>query len=91
MGDSYGWALVKYMAESFGRLTWASTRTLDMNFLASEQPDVVVSLLAERYLIKVPVDENARSVATQEARKLAMGSKRARVPFWDLAEAPSIS
>lgn len=29
IADSYGWALVRYLAESFGRLTYVNASTLD--------------------------------------------------------------
>jgi alginate O-acetyltransferase complex protein AlgJ len=89
MADSYGWGLFKYVAESFGRLTYVYTSTFDLEFLEREQPDVVVNLVAERFIVRVPDDEGGRSVAAHEARKLALGRKRLKADHLDLPGVPS--
>jgi integrase len=83
MADSYGWWLFKYMAESFERLTYVYTSTLDLEFLEREQPDVVVNVVAERFLVIVPDDEGSPSVAAREERKLALGRKRLKADHLD--------
>jgi integrase len=84
MADSYGWWLLKYVAESFGRLTYVYASTLDLEFLERERPDVVVNVVAERFLVTVPDDEGSPSVAAREERKLALGRKRLKADHLDL-------
>jgi integrase len=91
MADSCGWALLKYLAESFGHLTYVHTSTLDMEFLKRESPDVVVNLVTERFLVTVPDDAQGLAVAARETRKMASGATRERVPYWELPVVPSIT
>jgi hypothetical protein len=85
MGDSYSWGVLKYLAESFRRCTFAYTPTLDLEFLKDQRPDVVVSLMAERMLIRVPDDERGASIASLAARKLTDEGMRRRAVYWGLA------
>jgi hypothetical protein len=79
-GDSYSWTMLKYLAESFGRCTFACTPSLDLEFLEREGPDIVVNLQAERHLIVVPDDEGP-SVAELAARKLGRRALRRRAAY----------
>lgn len=74
LGDSFAHALLPFLAESFGRLVFGHITTLDRQLVDEVKPDVVVSLMNERYLIKVPVDEGARSLTELAAEKRARGA-----------------
>jgi alginate O-acetyltransferase complex protein AlgJ len=89
LGDSYASAMLPFLAESFGRFTFMHTSALDLESIDPEAPDVVVSLMAERFLVIVPDDEHAPTVATHAARKLASGRARLRTHYWDVQLAPA--
>jgi hypothetical protein len=82
-GDSYSLAILPYLAESFGRLVYAHCPWHDYELIEREQPDVVVSVFAERFLIYVPDDAHGATVAALARRKLEQGSTRPRMPMWD--------
>jgi alginate O-acetyltransferase complex protein AlgJ len=88
LGDSYATALLQFFAESFGRFTFLHTSTLDLAYIEREMPDVVVSLMAERFLVRVPDDEHAPGTTAHAARKLASGRTRLRRGYWDVHMAP---
>ena len=90
MSDSYGWGLLKYLAESFGRLTYAYTASLDMELIDAAQPDIVLNVMAERFLVQVP-DDDGPSLAMLAIQKWASEAKRARVRFFDEPRVPSMS
>jgi acetyltransferase AlgX (SGNH hydrolase-like protein) len=73
LGDSYSYRMLPFLAESFGRLVFAFLPNLDRDLVEHERPDVVISVLNERFLIYPPVDEGAMSLAQWEAEKRAEG------------------
>jgi alginate O-acetyltransferase complex protein AlgJ len=76
LGDSYAYSIVKFLAESFGRLVLAHSPGLDWGLVDQIKPDVVVGLMAERFLIEVP--EDGADLAATELRKRA--ARRTRPP-----------
>jgi hypothetical protein len=48
----------------------------------AERPDVVISMLNERFLIYVPDDAGGRSVHDYAELKLAEGAVRPEARFW---------
>ena len=72
-GDSYTEKLLHVMAESFGRLVFCQMPTLDYQVVQEVQPDVVVGMLNERFLLEVPYDSTAPTQAELEASKRAEG------------------
>ena len=54
--DSFANALLPMLAESFSRLVSVSSRFVHFDLIESEQPDVVITELAERYLDPAPDD-----------------------------------
>jgi alginate O-acetyltransferase complex protein AlgJ len=62
-GDSCSYDLIRFLAESFGRFTFAHSVTLDRALIERERPDVVISLIAERFLVRVPDDLAAPRIA----------------------------
>lgn len=55
--DSYGWKFQRFMAESFSSLFVVHSPLLEKEAIERFKPDVVISLLAERFVPKVPGDE----------------------------------
>jgi integrase len=90
VGDSYAWGMVKLLAESFGRFAFLHMPTFDDDFIAARNPDVVINMLAERFLIHVPDDENGGSVNARIAYKRSVGRVRDKVHYWDHTKAPSV-
>jgi hypothetical protein len=81
-GDSYTYDLLKFVAESFGRMVFAHSTPLDRELVERERPDLVVSLMAERYLIVVPDDDAAPSLDERARTKREKGETRPKVLFW---------
>jgi hypothetical protein len=73
LGDSFADALLPFLAESFGRLVFGHIFTLDHELVLAESPRVVVSVLNERFLRRVPNDLAARSLREWEREKLEQG------------------
>jgi hypothetical protein len=80
-GDSYAIEVVRYMSESFGRLVFCFWPAVDYGVVEREQPDYVVSILNERFLINVPDDSS--SFDAMSAEKKAAGLVRFTfAPLW---------
>lgn len=73
-GDSFAHQMLQFLAESFGRLVFAHLPTLDRDLVMEVEPDVVVSILNERFVIRVPVDDGAKTLAQCAAEKRAGGA-----------------
>lgn len=73
-GDSFAHMMLPFLAESFGRVVFAHLPTLDRELVTEMKPDIVVSILNERFLIKVPVDAGAKSLEECAAEKRASGA-----------------
>jgi hypothetical protein len=78
-GDSYAYALLKFLPESFRRLVFVHRPTLVPEVLDAQRAHVVISLMAERFLVRVPVDDVPDQLRTAEREKRAMG--RTRMPM----------
>ena len=70
-GDSFTAPILPFLAESFGRLVFAHLPTFDHTLVERERPDVVVTLLNERFLIRPPIDVPSRTLEQHEAEKRA--------------------
>jgi hypothetical protein len=82
LGDSFSGQLWTFFAASFRHLAFAQIATLDYELVERERPDVVVSALNERFLIRVPDDLGGETARELEARKLAEEQTRARMLNW---------
>ena len=51
LGDSYSYVLARFLSECWRRLVLAHSPTFDHRLVETVQPDIVVSVLAERFLI----------------------------------------
>lgn len=64
--DSFGQATSPFMAESFSRVVEVHTPLLEHDIVEAEKPDVVLNLLCERFMIRIPndlKDEKANELA----------------------------
>ncbi len=82
-GDSYSNSVVRYLSESFGRLVFAHVPFVDRELVEDEQPDVVVTVMAERFMIRVPKDDTEPSLVRQARYKYEHGLLRPAWRFWD--------
>jgi alginate O-acetyltransferase complex protein AlgJ len=57
LGDSFAYRMLPFLAESFGRLVFVHRPTQDFELVEAERPAAVVSLLTERFLVRVPFDQ----------------------------------
>ncbi|MGI5190020.1 hypothetical protein ACQEVI_17905 [Promicromonospora sp. CA-289599] len=72
--DSYGWKLQRFLAESFSSMFVIHSPHFEWEVVEKYRPDVVVSLMAERFLIRPPDDHPAESAVVTAARK-ELGSR----------------
>jgi hypothetical protein len=80
LGDSFSNRLWIYLSASFRRFVYAYTPRLDYDFVRKYDPDVVVSVLNERFMIHLPDDLAGQTVAEAEAEKIAAGTLREETP-----------
>jgi hypothetical protein len=57
-GDSFTWHLLPYIAETFDRLVWVHSTSIDFRLVELERPDAVISETTERFITRLPTDEN---------------------------------
>jgi hypothetical protein len=55
-GDSFAYTMLHIVAESFGRLFFVHRPTFDYEAILAERPNAVVSVVTERFIIRVPGD-----------------------------------
>ena len=72
-GDSFAVRVLPFLAESFRSLTFVHMPNLDFDLVQELEPDVVVKIMNERFLIVVPVDLPAKTHAELAAEKIAAG------------------
>ncbi len=73
LGDSFSYRMLPFLAETFGRLVFVHRPTLDYELIAEERPDVVASLLTERFLVRVPFDQPYKPTRVMVRDKRAIG------------------
>jgi hypothetical protein len=81
-GDSFAERLLPFFAASFGRFVYAHLPTLDHELVRAEKPDVVVSVLNERFLLQVPYDVGGLTCREAERQKRADERFRAEIQEW---------
>jgi hypothetical protein len=67
-GESFAETLLYFLKESFGRVVFAHTSMFIEELVELERPDVILSLPIERFLIRVPSDEDALARFAETAR-----------------------
>jgi alginate O-acetyltransferase complex protein AlgJ len=71
LGTSSAFGMVHLFAEGFRRLVFANIPTLDYALVNEVNPDVVIAIFGERFMIRVPVDLLAPTQPELEAEKRA--------------------
>ncbi len=79
LGDSYAYFIAQYMSECWRRLVLAHAPTLDLDVVEACRPALVVSMIAERFLVAVPDDAKGPRMGERESRK--RDERRARYPL----------
>lgn len=82
-GDSFTEKLLHILAESFGRLVFCQMPSLDHQVVQEVQPDVVIGLLNERFLLHVPYDSTAPTQSELEASKRMQGKVYGPRTTWE--------
>ena len=72
-GDSFTYAMLPFLAESFRRVVFAQLATVDHGLVRSERAEVVITVVNERFLIEPPQDEGSYSATEWAADKIAKG------------------
>jgi hypothetical protein len=80
--DSFARAMHTFLASTFRRFVFAYAPTLDYDLVLRERPDVVVSVMNERFLMTIPYDVGAPTVEEFEREKKAEGLLRDEVAYW---------
>jgi acetyltransferase AlgX (SGNH hydrolase-like protein) len=75
-GDSFSRLLLPYLAASFRRMVFAHLPTLDYGLVLEVRPDIVMSVLNERFLVEVPHDVGAPTQRGLEREKRGLGRFR---------------
>jgi hypothetical protein len=75
-GDSYSYDVMIFLAETFRRCTFAHAANFDPGLVVHERPDVILNMVAERFLVYPPDEEGGESLEAQEAAKQSEGVVR---------------
>jgi hypothetical protein len=73
MGDSFTYEMLPFIVESFGHTTFAQTSTFDYETVERTRPDVVVTLMNERFMRKRPSEFSAPTMRELAAEKVEQG------------------
>jgi hypothetical protein len=82
LGDSFAIGLHPFLASSFRRLVFVHMPTLDYEVVEQVAPDVVISVLNERFLISIPYDVGAPSTLDLIRQKTEEGMLREPSSLW---------
>jgi alginate O-acetyltransferase complex protein AlgJ len=82
-GDSACYGMLACLAQTFGRMMFVHSPTLDYDLIAEERPDVVISEMTERFLIMTPDDSKAKAIRQVESEKRESGKYRPPILNWD--------
>lgn len=81
-GDSFTYYMLLFMKESFSRLTYIYSATVDFDLVRRLRPDILLYIKSERHHIHVPADIGAKTVQAMAREKRATGTLRgAPAPF----------
>ncbi|MEJ7891560.1 MAG: hypothetical protein WKF94_02835 [Solirubrobacteraceae bacterium] len=75
-GDSFGYALLRYLSESFRHLVFTHFARLDWDLVRESRADVVVTAQNERFLRSVPDDWELESAHQVALRRIDEGDVR---------------
>jgi hypothetical protein len=91
-GDSYVRRMLPFLAASFRRLVFAQLPTLDHVLIDEVRPDLVVSVVNERFMIFIHHDAGAATLQELASEKVAANRLRERMSEWPFvpAENPAL-
>jgi alginate O-acetyltransferase complex protein AlgJ len=72
-GDSFTARIVPFLAESFRRLVFVHMVNLDFSLVSELEPELVITVMNERFMIDPPVDVPGRTQPMLEAERIAAG------------------
>jgi acetyltransferase AlgX (SGNH hydrolase-like protein) len=72
-GDSYAYTIFPFLCESVGRLVFGHRPSLDFEMVMHERPSVVVNIMIERFLIRMPFDQPYRPLRALARDRLKKG------------------
>lgn len=67
--DSYGYALLRFLAESFRRVTFAHLPVVDPDVVSAARPGLIVTVLNERFVRDAPDDRGSRGAFVAEVQR----------------------
>ena len=79
-GDSFALRVLAFLAESFARLTFVHTVNLDLDLVRTLDPDAVVKIMNERFLIRVPWTQPPRHTRRSRRRRSRPAKWRPKAP-----------
>lgn len=83
--DSYGWKIQRFLAQSFSEMFVVHSPMLEYDVLDRYKPEVVISVMAERFLVRVPNDGSSKTA-------LVLAQEKAQVleyPDWSMLKSQS--
>ena len=86
-GDSFVRKMLPFFAASFRRLVFAQVVTLDHTLVEEVRPDVVVTVVNERFMIQIHHDAGAATLQDIASEKLEAGRLRERMFEWEFVPA----
>jgi alginate O-acetyltransferase complex protein AlgJ len=87
-GDSFTNSLLRFVAEGFGRMVFAHLPNMDFELVDQERPDVVMTVMAERFMVRIPEDEGVPSLERLARYKYDLGRIRPALRFWEVQPEP---
>jgi integrase len=82
LGDSYCYFLVTFLSECWRRLVLAHSPNLDPGVVRATNPDIAVTVIAERFLVAVPDEADGPTMREREEEKRAYDRTRYPLLYW---------
>jgi hypothetical protein len=82
LGDSYCYFIAPFLSECWQRLVLVHAPNLDGEIVDAVKPDIVVTMMAERFLVMVPDDVTGPTMRERELAKREQGRVRNPVLYW---------
>jgi alginate O-acetyltransferase complex protein AlgJ len=88
-GESFTHQLLVFLKESFRRLVFAHTSMMISELILHEKPDVVINVPLERFVIRVPSDDDAHRRFRETVKRKIASRDTSQNVFVYLGECPS--
>jgi len=80
-GDSFAGNIMPFLASSFRRFVFCHLPMFDLDVIEEERPDLILSILNERFLVVVPTAVARGALREYEREKLEIGEVRPRTQW----------